>query len=806
MKYGYFDDNKKEYVITNPQTPSPWINYFGTGSFFSLFSNTGGGYCFYRDALLRRLTRYRYNDIPADMNGRCFYIREDADIWSPCWKPVMEELDSYECRHGMGYSRIISSRKGLESEASFFVPPGLNCEVHRIRIKNTSRKERRISFYSFIEFCLWNAHDDMTNFQRNLNVGEVEVDGGTIYHTTEYRERRNHYAFYSLNRTPDGFDTDRDTFIGTNRGPGRPAAVEAGQSYGSLATGWYPCASHRVDLCLQPGESESLIFVLGYAENDENSKWVDGRLNKVPAEQLINHFQTDRDVDSALRELATYWDRKLEHFRVTTGNEKFDRMMNIWNQYQCMVTYNLSRSASMYESGIGRGIGFRDTNQDLLGIMHMDPEKARQRLSDVASIQFAAGGSFHQYQPLTKKGNDAVGGDFNDDPLWLIIAVCAYVKETGDFSILQEQVPFAGADGFPDPSTDNAVMADHLKAAFHFVNGNRGPHGLPLIGRADWNDCLNLNCFSTNPDESFQTVVNSESDTAESVLIAAMLVYAAKDYAELCRRAGGALEDEAVYTENAAAEMKDIIIREAWDGDWFLRAFDAEGRKVGSSENAEGRIFIEPQGFCSMAGIGAELGYPQKALDSVGTHLAHEYGINLLSPAFRSYDLSKGEITSYPPGYKENGGIFCHNNPWVIIGEAVSGRGERAFSYYKKIAPAFIEDISELHRAEPYVYAQMIAGSESKTPGQAKNSWLTGTAAWNFVAASQWILGIRPAFEGLIIEPCLPSEIKHVEAVRYFRGIRCEIVIENPEGRCKGDALHVTLEELGKNSRINYKM
>ncbi|MDC7227789.1 MAG: glycosyl transferase [Spirochaetales bacterium] len=814
MKYGYFDDAEKEYVITNPETPSPWINYFGTDGFFSLFSNTGGGYAFYKDALLRRITRYRYNDIPADMNGRCFYLREnggeyDGEIWSPAWKPVMRKLDSYECRHGMGYTKINSELNGIKTEGVFFVPRGYNCEVHRLKISNNSSSVRSLQLWSFMEFCLWNALDDMTNFQRNLNIGEVEIDGGCVYHKTEYRERRDHYSFYGLNRVPDGFDTDRDSFIGPNRSLSRPVAVEQGNSGNSVADGWYPAASQRVDIDLQPGESTSFIFVLGYVENGDR-KWIDGKLNRTGAQEIISAFAADKDVDAALSKLCDFWDDKLSHFSVKTEDDKLDRMLNVWNQYQCMVTYNLSRSASMYESGIGRGIGFRDTNQDLLGIMHMEPAWARVRLIDVASIQLAEGGAFHQYQPLTKRGNDAIGGDFNDDPLWLIIAVAAYVKETGDFSVLDAKVPFADASGNADPSTKDVKMAEHLVRAFHFINENTGPHGLPLIGRADWNDCLNLNCYSTNPDESFQTVVNNDSGTAESVMIAGMLVYAGREYAALCDAAErlvetGVLNGEADYVRAAVDKMSKIILSEGWDGEWFLRAYDAESRKVGSSENDAGRIFIEPQGFCGMAGIGAEEGYTIKALDSVGKHLAHEYGIDIIAPAYQEYDLSKGEITSYPPGYKENGGIFCHNNPWIIIAEAVAGRGEKAFDYYSRIAPAYIEEISDLHRTEPYVYSQMIAGSEAGRSGQAKNSWLTGTAAWNWVAASQWILGIRPSFDGLVIDPCLPPEMKKVEVVRYFRGTRYEIKIDNPDGLSKGEPMTVPFTDGPGRVKVNFR-
>ena len=810
MKYGYFDDENREYVINEPETPLPWINYFGTENFFSLFSNTGGGYSFYKDALLRRITRYRYNNIPADMNGRYFYIREEKasgenSVWSPGWKPVMNGLDSYECRHGMGYSKLNTQKDGLKSETLFFVPQGSSCEIHQVKLTNTTTETKKIQLYSYVEFCLWNALDDMTNFQRNLNIGEVEIDGGTVYHLTEYRERRDHYSFYSLNRKPSGFDTDRDTFIGKNRGVDRPVMVENGSSGNSEAHGWYPCASHRVDIELKPGESESFIYVLGYCENPEEKKWnSDGSLNKAKAEEMISKYQSNEAVDAAYNELRAYWEEKLSYFQIQSDNEKLDRMVNIWNQYQCMVTYTMSRSASYYESGIGRGIGFRDTNQDLLGIMHMEPAKSRQRLIDVASIQLAHGGAFHQYQPLTKRGNDAIGGDFNDDPLWLIIAVSAYIRETGDFELLDEYVPFAGSDGNPAPDSTGATMKDHLERAFHFVSENRGPNGLPLIGRADWNDCLNLNCYSKDPDESFQTVVNHSSDTAESVFIAAMLVYAGRDYAELCRNCGSSMAEEEKYIINAVSEMEKIIEEKAWDGEWFLRAYDAEGRKVGSTENETGKIFIEPQGFCTMAAIGKDKGMPEAALDSVEKLLANDYGINIIAPAYKEYDLSKGEISSYPPGYKENGGIFCHNNPWVIIGETVAGRGDRAFDYYKRIAPAFIEDISELHMTEPYVYAQMIAGSEAAVPGQAKNSWLTGTAAWNFVAVSQWILGIRASYDGLIVDPCLPSDLKQLKVVRVFRGVRYEITIKNPDGKSKGEPMLIPFADGENVKKVEY--
>ena len=454
-------------------------------------------------------------------------------------------------------------------------------------------------------------------------------------------------------------------------------------------------------------------------------------------------------------------------------------MVNIWNQYQCMITFCFSRSASYFESGIGRGMGFRDSNQDLIGFVHQIPERARQRIIDIASTQFPDGSCYHQYQPLTKKGNNEIGGGFNDDPLWLILGTTAYIKETGDFGILDAAVPFDNEAGSEVP------LFDHLTVSFDHVIYNRGPHGLPLIGRADWNDCLNLNCFSNDPNESFQTTENrSEGSKAESLMIAGLFVVCGRDYAELCRKLGK--EEEAARVLGHVDGMIEAVKQHGWDGDWFLRAYDFFGNKIGSKENSEGKIFIESNGWCSMAGIGLEEGMTEKALNSVKKHLDCEQGIVLNNPAYSMYYIDYGEISSYPPGYKENAGVFCHNNPWIIIGETLLGRGDRAWDYFRKIAPSYTEEKSELHKVEPYVYAQMIAGKDAFRPGEAKNSWLTGTAAWNFYAVSQYILGIRPTYEGLIIDPCIPPQWDGFQVTRIFRGATYHITVKNPHKRMKG--------------------
>ena len=778
QSFGYFDDARREYVITDPRTPYPWINYLGCEDFFSLISNTAGGYAFYRDAKFRRLTRYRYNNVPADDGGRYFYIKDGDTVWSPGWKPCRTELDEYECRHGLGYSRLTGRKNDVRVRVLFFVPLNDHVELHRVRIENLSGKRRKLKVFSLVEWCLWNAEDDMTNFQRNLSTGEVEVEGSVIYHTTGYRERRNHYAFYGVNTDLAGFETDRDTFLGPYNGFDRPESVFSGMTRNSLADGWSPIASHCVELELEPGESREFVFQLGYVETPEDEKWAaPGVANKRPALELIERYDSSSKVEVAFGELQAYWGELLSRFQVESHEGRLDRLVNCWNQYQCMVTFNLSRSASYFEAGVGRGMGFRDSNQDLLGAVHLAPERARTRILDIAATQFEDGSVYHQYQPLTKRGNTAIGSNFNDDPIWLIQSTTAYVRETGDFSILNEQVPFQN-----DEQRTGSLL-DHLQRSFNHVVDNRGPHGLPLIGRADWNDCLNLNCFSSDPDESFQTTGSGEGDTAESVLIATMFVAYGREFARLCRRIGQVERAERIGAEVEA--MVAAVERHGWDGEWFLRAYDAGGNKVGSKDNDEGKIFIEPQGFAAMAGIGLAGGKAATALDSVARLLACDFGIVLNYPAYTSYRLEYGEISSYPPGVKENGGVFCHNNPWVMIGETALGRGDRAFEYYRKLAPSWHENPA-LRKVEPYVYAQMVAGKESRRPGEAKNSWLTGTAAWNFHAITEHILGIKPDYDGLRIDPCIPADWPGYRVTRKFRGATYHIRVSNPDRISKG--------------------
>lgn len=778
MKLGYFDDSKREYVITTPQTPYPWINYLGTKDFFSLISNTAGGYCFYKDARLGRILRYRYNNIPIDNNGRYFYLRENDDFWCPGWKPVKRGLTEYLCRHGMGYTIVKGLRNGLASEVLYFVPLNSNCEIHKVTLTNTTDKTKKITLFSYVEFCLWNALDDMTNFQRNLNTGEIEVEGSTIYHKTEYRERRNHFSFYSVNRQISGFDTDRDSFIGRYNGLDNPDVVADGKSKNSIADGWYPIASHGLNVSLGPKDSTEIIFILGYVENDVKDKWESpGVINKKKAKEIINCYLTSTSVDKAFDELKTYWADLFKRYSVESCDEKLNRMVNVWNQYQCITTLNLSGNASYFEAGIGCGIGLRDSTQVIAGFVHLLPDEAKKRILEMASSRLEESCAFQQYNSPAKKKCKEAGDKFNDNPLWLIYSVAAYIKETGDWSILENDITFINAES-------SMPLLELLNRLFYDVVNNRGTHGLPLTVREDYSDHLHMNCLLETPNATNQTCLNKNGKSDESVYIAGMFVSIGMDFIKILEKIGK--KEDAATASGHINLMIEAIKKYGWDGEWFIRAYDDSGEKIGSKDCQEGKIYIEPQGYCVMAGIGIEEGMAKKAIDSARKYLDTPHGLVLVNPPYSTYNLNLGEISSYPPGYKENAGIICYNNPWIIIAEAILGMGDLAFEHYRKISPAYREDISDLHKMEPYVYSQIIAGKDAKRHGEAKNSWLTTAAAWNFVAVSQWILGIRPDYDGLLIDPCIPSEWNGFTVTRTFRGTVYKITVKNPLHICKG--------------------
>jgi len=776
--YGHFDAQQREYVITEPLTPLPWINYLGSKALYSILSNTGGGYSFYRDAKLRRLTRYRYDSLPLDGVGKYLYIADGDCTWNPGFRPTRTRLDRYECRHGLGYTRFRSARNGLLADLLVFIADDDDAELQVLTLRNDSAATKTVRLFSFVEWCQWNADDDGGNLQRNLSLAECLVDGSIVCHVTGYRERRAHYAFHLVNRPIVGFDTDRSAFLGSYGDLSDPAAVRARSSTNSRVNGWWPIASLAVSLTLRPGESDKLVFATGFAENAVPDKWMpDGSPNISAARRLQARLQDADDVERTFAAHRHRWDSLLDAFQARTPDPQLDELVNTWNPYQCVITFNLARSASLFETGRGRGIGFRDSNQDCLGVVHIAPDEVRERLVHLAATQKSDGSAYHQYQPLTRTGNSEIGGGFNDDPLWLVLGVSAYIRETGQLDFLDAIARF---EDVPD---GGATMRDHLEASLRYTLDRLGAHGLPLIGRADWNDCLNLNAHSTDPDESFQTAPMRSSGRAESVMIGALFVLAARDFAALA----SALGDDAAATRyrSAAGEMSAAIEQHGWDGDWFLRAYDHAGEPVGSHGNVDGQIFLEPQALCAMAGIGGSAGLIDRALQSVAERLACDYGVQLLDPPYRSYRRELGEISTYLPGYKENGSVFCHTNPWVIIAEAMRGRSDRAMKYLRAIAPTYQSD-PDRRRTEPYVYAQMVAGMHASQPGEAKNSWLTGSASWSHVAVTQYILGIRATLDGLVVDPCIPADWPAFSVQRDFRGARYRIDVVNPRGVCRG--------------------
>jgi cellobiose phosphorylase len=823
MEYGHFDDERREYAITRPDTPLPWLNYLGQDDFFGLCTNTGGGYSFWKDSRLRRLTRYRYNNVPYDLGGRYVYVNDGGSVWNPGWKPVKAPLDRYECRHGLGYTRIVGEKNGLEVELLFFVPPGRDEEVWKTTVRNKSAVHKRPRLFSYQEFCFFEALNDMTNYQRTYSIGEVEVDrgpaggapGAAIYHKTEYRERRSHYTLFACTGNVTGFDTSRDAFVGVHEGLHEARAPFAGACTGSIAFGWNPIGAHQVDLDLAPGQEETFAFVLAYVEQGDRPKFEAPRvMNKELGREIVARYANPKAVDEAFASLGRFWEGLLGNFQARLPDEHASRMLNTWNQYQCMATFNLSRSTSMYETGIGRGMGFRDSNQDLLGFVHMVPDRARVRILDIAATQLSDGTCFHQYQPLTKRGNAEVGGDFYDDHLWLVLSTCAYIKETGDLSILDESCGYAdkeyvqdarGKRAYPDGESAESLL-HHLETSIAYTMAKRGPHGLPLIGHADWNDCLNLNCFSTEPNESFQTAGDVRGSKAESVMIAGLFLYAARELAGLYRFIGRGAD--AACLEASRVEMLAVVESQAWDGEWYKRAYDAAGKPVGSKDCDEGKIFIESQGWCVLGGAGSDdappatRGRARRAMESVHRLLYTPKGVVLQQPAYSAYRVELGEVSSYPPGVKENAGIFAHNNTWIHLAWCLLGEGDRAFEYYLSICPSAKQAEIDLYKSEPYVYAQMIAGKDAPCFGEAKNSWLTGTAAWTLVALSQGILGIKPDFDGLTVDPCIPRAWKGFSATRRFRGATYRIEVSNPKGICKGVAsLRVDGKELAPAER-----
>ncbi len=747
MSYGYFDVENKEYVITRPDTPVPWMNYLHNDEYCALISNNAGGYSFHLSARDKRILRYRLNNIPMDRPGRYLYIRDEKtkDYWSATWQPVLKNLDDYktETRHGFGYTKVRSEYKGVESETVYAVPVDDNLELWHLTLTNKTKTTKTLTLTSYAEFCLFHALNDMSNFQYTFNIARAYAKDGIIHHTTMI-ENAGHYVFFATDRKFSSYDCDREKFLGLYRSEANPLAVENGKCSNTTADGGNPVAATCMTLTLKPGQSQSVTYILGAASS-------------IPAgAKLVKKYSRKGALTQVMDDLKAHWEERLGALQVKTPDEDVNLCLNQWNAYQVHTTFSMSRGPSIYEGGIGRGMGFRDSNQDVLGVMHSIPEKVKKLIMELACNMFKDGTAYHQFFRLTGEGE---GKGYSDDALWIILSTTAYIKETGDIKFMNEKVRWA--DG------GVGTMYDHLKAAILYTFHHTGQKQMPEMGFADWNDTLHIN--GPKP--------------GVSVWVGQFLVKGSRDMAEAADAMGK--KADAKMFRKVGDTMAKRINQTCWDGAWYIRAWNGWQEPIGSKRCGEGKMHLNSQSWAIISGVADEK-RGKITMDSVKEHLDSDYGIALVWPAYRHFNKRVGGISTFPPGLKENGAIFCHANTWAIIAEAMLGRGDQAMKYYKQLTPAVKDRIQDVHKAEPYVYAQSIASKEHRDFGLARNSWLSGTASWMYVAATQYLLGIRPTYKGLMIDPCIPTQWNGFEATRRFRGVQYHIVVRNPQRVSKG--------------------
>jgi cellobiose phosphorylase len=734
------------------------MNYLGEGQYGGIISNTAGGYSFDRDPKNRRVTRYRYNAIPVDQPGRYVYLRdeESGTYWSPTWQPIPEmKLTGYECHHGPGYTRILSRYQGIRAELLYFVPHSPTssssrtddistaCELWVVHLRNDSRRPRHLRSFSYAEFSNWNAEADLNNLDWGQHVLHSRVEEGIIYMDTTFRPTT---TFFASSLTPLGFDTDREVFVGSYRDLSNPVVVENGISTNSQAARGNNVGVLCHELSLEPGEERDIVYILGVTEVPKKVR------------QVVARYQDMDNVHAAFSALKADWDVYLGIFQVETPDPEMNAMLNVWNQVQCRATLFWSRFASAYETGLGRGMGTRDSAQDTLATVQNSPERARWNLNALWKLQFRDGHTWHQVFPLTGEGGVGLAGEypdrpqwFCDDHLWLLIAVCAYLRETGNFSYLWNHVPYA------DEGEDN--VWGHMLRAVEFTLAHRGPHGLPRLGFSDWDDTMNL---------------DHGSGKAESVMAAQQFCRAMLDMADLCDQIGK--DEDGRRFRALKNEMAELINRVAWDGEWYARAFDNEGKPVGVQAEKYHKIGLNTQTW-AVIGECAPVDRARQAMQSAHTRLNSPFGLAILAPAYTHGDPRVGGTTTYPPGAKENGGIFCHTNTWAIIAAARLGWNDLAYQYYRQIMPLARSD-NDVFKVEPYVYCGNICGPEHPQFGYGRNAWLSGTASWTYVAGTQWILGIRPTFTGLQVNPIIPKDWPGYHARRIFRDVTYHITVE----------------------------
>ncbi len=768
MNYGYFDDPNREYIITDPRTPTKWINYIGTLQFGGFVDHTGGALICKNDPTFNRITKYIQQMPSSDFKGETLYLRikqaNGYKVFSPFFVPTLDGYDKYECHVGLGYTRILSEFYGIRTEVTIFVPTSVSVEVRDIKITNINDQTIEVDAIPVLEYTHPDALKQFTNADWIPQTMQSKVlkDGDCavlIQYPFMYRDTKVNY--FTSNLPVSSFETDRKKFIGNNEYGtwGKPASLQNAELSNTEALRGDNIAALMHHLgTLQPGETKRLITQLGQEANLENAK------------QSIETYRNPKSVDEALAEMKNFWEEYLSSMQIETPDTAMNAILNVHNPHQCYITRQWSRYLSYYQLGLGaRGIGIRDSSQDILGVMANIPADAKDFLKTLLSFQKQNGSAMHHFNPLTLEGSigDAAEMEdrphyYSDDHLWSILGITAYLKETGDIAFLHEAVPFYDKDKQRN-SLESASVLEHIQRGLNFTRNDIGVHGLPLLGFADWNDTINL------------------AKGAESLFSAHLYGCALREFISLLEHLGKDTTDWC----KAYDEMKSHVEQNAWDGDWYVMYFDHDGTPVGSRKNQYGRIHLNGQSWAVLSGFASQE-RARQAMDSVYKHLNTKYGIKLSTPGYNGYDPRYGGVTTYPPGAKENGGIFLHPNPWAMIAETMLGNGDRAYEYYSQINPAAKNDIIDLYESEPYVYPQNILGDEHPQFGLARNSWLSGTASWMVQAGTQWILGIRAEYDGLRVDPCIPSKWDGFKATRKYRGATYHITVNNPKHVCKG--------------------
>jgi len=766
MEYGYFDDKRKEYVITKPDTPRSWTNYLGDTRFGSVITNNAGGYSFLKSSAQGRVARFAFNAIPMDQPGRYIYIRDrgSEDFWSTSWQPVGKPLEKYKtvCRHGTAYTIFETDYEKIKSETSYFVPLGKEYELWHLKLTNLDSNKRNLDLFTYVEYGgNWNAKDDMLNLQYTqytLKMGIIDsiLDHGTNINIPEMpedfeeKDQGRHSFLGIVGADVEGFDTDREAFLGPYRNYSNPVVVENGKCTNSIASGDNGCGTLQVSVELEPGESKVVLVVMGIGKASEEGK------------RTIEAYSDLSKVERELKELRSHWHSRMEGMHVETPDKEFNTMMNTWNPYNCLITYSWSRSASLvYTADERDGLGYRDSVQDILGIIHNIPDESKKRLELLISSQVSNGGAM----PVVKKFGHRPGMEKqpaeeeyrSDDALWLFNAIPAWVKETGDIEFYNKVLPYA------DTGEDSVL--NHMRRVIEFNMNRSGSHGLACGLKADWNDCLEL------------------GQHGESVFVSFQMRFALKTYMEISELLDR--KDEQAWAESELRSLDNKLARHAWDGMWFLRAYRDDGLKFGSKENEEGSIFLNPQSWSVISGHASEQ-QADLAMHAVHEKLATEYGLMVCAPPFEKTDFRLVRATMMNPGMKENGGIFVHTQGWTVMAETMLGHGNRAYSYFRSSMPSAYNSRADIREIEPYVYCQSTHSKYSSRYGVSRIPWLSGSAAWAYYAATQYILGIQPEYHGIRIDPCIPSEWKGFSVKRLFRGKILHIIVLNPSGVEKG--------------------